>query len=111
MFKNGLRALRLRDFSYAATLFLDAERRYRLRFSETGEFVNGCMYYTGRCREGMLNFDEARTFYDKVPQSSAYRPMVAKRVAALTLDSDSDGYSDAWEESEGTNPENPLSHP
>lgn len=111
MFTNGLRALRLRDFTYAANLFSDAERRYRMRFSESSEFLNGCMYYSGRCREGMLNFDDARVFYDKVPQSSAYRPLVAKRMAALSLDSDNDGYSNAWEEAEGTNPENPLSHP
>lgn len=111
LFTNALRAFRRRDFSYAAEMFTEAERRHRLRAGSGDEFIYGCIYYTGRCREAALGFDEAKEYYGKIPEPSAYQLPAAARLRALTEDSDGDGYSDAWEESEGANPLNPLSHP
>lgn len=65
----------------------------------------------GRVNEGLFQFDAARNQYDGIPASSAYRPYAAERTLAITRDSDGDGYTDAWEEAEGTRPDNPLSHP
>lgn len=112
LFRHGLLAIRHRDFSSAAGLFAEAERQHGPRAGDSGDdFIFGCIYYQGLCQEALFSFDGAREFYKDVPQTSAYHPRATRRLAALTDDSDGDGYADAWEEAEGTNPQNPLSHP
>ena len=112
LFVNGIRAFRRRDFGHAMSQFSDAERRHRFRVGDSAdEFVEGCAYYIGRCHESMFHFDDAKEYYDRIPRASSYRPHAAQRLVALSLDSDGDGYADAWEEAEGKNPMNPLSHP
>lgn len=112
LFRHGLLAVRHRDFDAAARLFSESEgQRRRQTGGEPDELIFGCIYYQGLCRETAFEFDAAREFYLNVPATSAYHPRAARRLAALTGDSDGDGYADAWEEAEGTNPENPLSHP
>lgn len=112
MFETGIRALKRRDFGYALGLFTDADRRHKLRAgADADAFIEGCVYYSGRCQEGLFHFDEAKEQYDRIPRNSVYRPYAAQRLVGLSRDSDSDGYADAWEEAEGKNPLNPLSHP
>lgn len=111
LFTSALRSFRRRDFSGALDLFSEAERRHRAAGGDRDDFIFGCLYYTGRCLESMFNFDAARDNYVKIPQASAYRDRVDQRLSALTEDSDNDGYLDAWEDAEGTSPQNPLSHP
>ena len=112
LFVNGVRAFRIRDFDYGLSLFLDAQRRHSQSVGESSDaFIEGCIYYIGRCHEGMFRFDEAKENFDRVPRTSFYRPHAARRLVAISQDSDGDGYADAWEEAEGKNPLNPLSHP
>lgn len=113
LFIQGIRAFRQHDHSTAASLFHEAQENRQLRSAslEGDEFMNGCEYYLGRANEGLFQFDTAKIHYDRVPAASAYRPYAAARLVALDRDSDADGYSDAWEEAESTNPQNPLSHP
>ncbi|OGH56786.1 MAG: hypothetical protein A3G34_14840 [Candidatus Lindowbacteria bacterium RIFCSPLOWO2_12_FULL_62_27] len=111
MFLQGLRAIQRRDYPAATAFFQQAEERHSRRSGAPDEFIYGCLYYIGRCREGTLSFEEARDIYAHVPAESAYRPWVELRMSAMSQDSDGDGYIDAWEDAEGTNPMNPLAHP
>lgn len=112
MFRGGLQAVQRRDFAAAATAFLQAQDQHRAYAQSGGdEFVNGCEYYIGRANEGLFQFEAAKIHYDRVLLDSVYRPYAADRVLGLSRDSDGDGYADAWEDAEGTNPQNPLSHP
>lgn len=113
LFAEGVWYFRRRQFPLAASRLSEAERRHRMRAggSERDEFLNGCAFYLARCREVEFAFDAARELYDQIPPDSAYRPATESRIAALDTDSDGDGYADAWEEAEGSNPSNPLSHP
>ncbi len=111
-FDAGRRAVLRRDFSHAWDLFQDALRRHRAQsVRQDDEFVRGCFYYFGRCREGALEFDDARKQYEAIPADSSFRPYALQRLVAISEDSDGDGYVDAWEDAEGSNPRNPLSHP
>lgn len=111
-FDLGRRAVLSRDYGRARAFILDALRRHESQGgSATDEFGLACLYYQARVQEGLLEFDEALSMYEKIPEDSRLRPYALRRLMILSRDTDSDGYIDAWEEAEGSNPNNPLSHP
>jgi len=111
LFVQALALFHERDFRGAYQLFSNAESRQREILAEGEEFIFGCYFYYGRCREGMYQFEEADRDYAKIAETSAYHPYAVRRRERIGRDSDRDGYSDAWEEIDGTGPDNPLSHP
>lgn len=112
LFVQGQRLLRARDFTHAADLFQSARERHAMdRPGADDDFLSGCRYYEGLACEGQFAFDEAREIYSHVMLGGGYSEMARTRILALTVDTDGDGYADAWEDAEGTNPGNPLSHP